>query len=67
MATSTQWYFNSTTPDANTGTGSTSPSIGSGLFALVGGTTSTFASSDANGGSTDPLIGDDSGLNTTGL
>ena len=51
----------------NTGSGNTSPSIGSGLFALVGGTTSTFASGDANGGSTDPLIGDDSGLNTTGF
>ena len=27
----TQWNFNSTTPDANTATGTTAPNIGSGM------------------------------------
>ena len=38
-----QWNFNSTSPDANTATGSTTPSTGSGTATLVGGTTATFA------------------------
>jgi hypothetical protein len=59
----TQWNFNSTTADGNTATGSTNPSIGVGTAALVGGTTGTFASGDASGGSTDPATGDDSGWN----
>ncbi|MBC7939639.1 MAG: PEP-CTERM sorting domain-containing protein [Chitinophagaceae bacterium] len=61
----TQWNFNSPTPDASTGTGSVLPSIGVGTAALTGGTTATFASGDANGGSTDPAVGDDSGWNLT--
>lgn len=61
----TQWNFNSTTADANTATGVTSPSTGTGTVALLGGTTSTFASGDASGGSTDPAVGDDSALNVT--
>ncbi len=61
----TQWNFNSVTPDANTGTGSATPSIGVGSVALVGGTTSTFASGDASGGSTDPAVGDDSAWNVS--
>lgn len=61
----TQWNFNSVTPDAATGTGTTVPAIGSGTASLVGGTTASFASGDASGGSSDPASGDDSGWNTT--
>jgi len=61
----TQWNFNSKTPDANTATGTTDPAIGLGTASLIGGTTATFASGDANGGSTDPATGDDSGWNVT--
>lgn len=63
--TLTQWNFNSTTADANTGTGIILSAIGSGTASLVGGVTSTFASGDASGGSSDPAVGDDSGWNTT--
>ncbi|MGE3843954.1 MAG: hypothetical protein AB7I50_20460 [Vicinamibacterales bacterium] len=62
-ATITQWNFNSVPADASTSSGTTSPSTGSGTAGLIGGTTSTFASGDANGGSTDPATGDDSGWN----
>ena len=61
----TQWNFNSTTPDANTATGTTAPNIGSGTAILFGGTTASFASGDASGGSSDPATGDDSGWNVT--
>jgi len=61
----TQWNFNSTTPDATISTGTLLPSTGLGTFSLVGGTTSTFASGDASGGSSDPATGDDSGLNAS--
>ncbi|GIW75459.1 MAG: hypothetical protein KatS3mg104_0522 [Phycisphaerae bacterium] len=64
-ATITQWNFNSPTPDGNTSTGTTSPSTGSGTATLIGGTTATFASGDASGGSSDPATGDDSGWNVT--
>jgi hypothetical protein len=60
-----QWDFNSNPGDAATGTGILTPSIGAGSLTLVGGTTSTFASGAANGGSTDPNTTDDSGLNVT--
>ena len=64
-----QWNFNSNPADASTGTGSTVASInlvGAGVsVANIGGVTNTFASGDANGGSTDPAIVDDSGYNTT--
>jgi hypothetical protein len=63
-ATITQWNFNSPSPDANTGTGTTSPSLGAGTASVVG-VTSSFASGDASGGSTDPATGDDSGFQTT--
>lgn len=59
------WDFNSVSPDANTSTGTTVPAIGAGTASLAGGTTATFASGDASGGSTDPAIGDDSAWNTT--
>jgi MYXO-CTERM domain-containing protein len=62
----TQWNFNSPIPDAATGTGTTAPSTGSGTLSLLGGITSSFSSGDANGGSSDPASGDDSGLQTTG-
>jgi endonuclease/exonuclease/phosphatase family metal-dependent hydrolase len=58
-----QWNFNSVSADTNVGTGVTSPSIGSGTAALVGGTTATFAT----GSTGDPASagGDNSGWNTT--
>jgi Ca2+-binding RTX toxin-like protein len=62
--TLTQWNFNSNPADANTATGSTTPALGSGSATLVG-TTATFASGDASGGSSDPATGDDSGWNAT--
>lgn len=65
-ATVTQWNFNSTTADASVATGVTTPAIGAGIASLVGSTTATFASGDANGGSSDIASGDDSGWNTTG-
>jgi len=46
----TQWNFNGATA------GTTVPSTGSGIASLVGGTTATFASGTANGGSSDPVI-----------
>lgn len=60
----TQWNFNFGN-DANTGTGTLSPAIGTGTASLVGGATATFASGDASGGSTDPNVGDDSAWNLT--
>ncbi|MFV9503854.1 MAG: ExeM/NucH family extracellular endonuclease [Oscillochloridaceae bacterium umkhey_bin13] len=65
-STITQWNFNSLTPDANTGTGTTDPALGTGTASLVGGTTATFASGSANGGSTDPAgTNDNSGWNVS--
>jgi hypothetical protein len=51
--------------DANTATGTTSPFVGAGSASLIGGITSSFASGDATGGSSDPATGDDSGWQTT--
>ncbi len=62
-ATVTQWTFNSPTADGSTATGTLTPAIGTGTASRVGGTTATFASGDASGGSTDPASGDDSGWN----
>jgi endonuclease/exonuclease/phosphatase family metal-dependent hydrolase len=57
-----QWDFNSTTPDGNTATGTTAPSLGTGTASLIGGTTQAFA----GGSSTDPApSSDNSGWNTT--
>lgn len=61
----TQWDFNSSPADGSTSTGITSPAMGSGIASLVGGTSATFASGDASGGSSDPASGDDSAWNTT--
>jgi len=60
-----QWNFNSVVPDATTSSGTLVPNLGNGTASLVGGTTSTFASGDASGGSSDPATGDDSGWQTT--
>jgi hypothetical protein len=63
--TITQWTFNSVPGDANTATGTTAPEIGTGTASLIGGTTASFASGDASGGSSDPNVGDDSAWNAT--
>ncbi len=65
QTTITQWNFNSNPADGATGTGLTTPSVGSGSASLAGGTTASFNSGDSNGGSTDPASGDDSGWNVT--
>jgi len=65
QTTITQWNFNSNPADASTGTGLTTPSTGTGTASTVGSTSTSFASGDANGGSTDPASGDDSGWNIT--
>ena len=58
-----QWNFNSVPPDANTGTGTTAPAIGTGTASLVGGTTATFATGDTT---LDPApAADNTGWNTT--
>jgi hypothetical protein len=58
-----QWNFNSITPDNNTTTGATTPSIGVGTAALVGGTTATFATGDTT---LDPApAADNTAWNTT--
>lgn len=63
--TITQWNFNSSIPDGDTGTGTTDPSVGSGTAATVGGTTASIASGAASGGSSDPATEDNSGWNTS--
>lgn len=63
QAVVTQWNFNSATPDNNTATGTVLPSVGTGTANLVGGTTATFASGTATGGSSDPALVDNSGWN----
>jgi len=64
--TVTQWNFNSVPSDASSSTGSLVASVGSGVASLVGGTTATFASGNASGGSTDPDTStNDSGWNLT--
>lgn len=62
----TQWNFNSNPGDANLLTGSTTASIGVGNISTIGGTTSSFASGSANGGSSDPASAtDNTGLGLT--
>jgi len=57
-----QWNFNSAVPDANTATGTTSTSAGSGTASLVGGATATYATGDT---ALDPAGStDNSGWNT---
>jgi endonuclease/exonuclease/phosphatase family metal-dependent hydrolase len=58
-----QWNFNSITPDNNTTTGTTTPSVGVGTAALVGGTIATFATGDTT---LDPApAADNTAWNTT--
>lgn len=65
-ATISQWDFNSLPSDNSSGTGTLTPVIGAGTVTLIGGTTSTFASGNASGGSTDPdASNNDSAFNTT--
>jgi|GEM_PF-1385699 len=61
----TQWNFNSLTPDANPSTGVTTPAIGAGTAALAGSVSASFSTADVNGGSMDPVTGDDSGWGIT--
>lgn len=66
--TLTQWNFNgSSATTVPGGSSSPDPSLGFGTASLVGGTTATFASGTANGGSTDPVVTTPSnyGWNTT--
>lgn len=65
QTTITQWNFNSAPPDGNTATGLTTPSTGSGTVTTIGGTTSTFASGSASGGSSDPAASDNSAWNVS--
>lgn len=52
----TQWNFNGTsTSEVPGGTSSPLPAVGSGVAALFGGTTASFASGVASGGSSDPV------------
>ena len=53
----TQWNFNSTTPDSNTGSGVTTPSVGSGTMTL----TSVSQNGYADGSPADPASSDNSG------
>lgn len=62
--TITQWNFNSNPGDASTTTGSLVASIGTGTVSILGGVTQTFASGSSNGGSSDPVTVDDTGLST---
>jgi Lamin Tail Domain len=65
QTTITQWNFNSNPADANTNTCVFTPSTGLGTISLFGGATTTCASGDASGGSTDPNVGDDSAYNAS--
>ena len=59
-----QWNFNSVPADNNTGTGSTSPSVGSGTALAIGGITASFVGGDAT---LDPTpVADNSAWTTTG-
>ena len=58
-----QWNFNSTTPDSNTGTGTTTPSLGSGTASTVGAITTAFFGGDTVADSAPAA--DNSGWSTT--
>lgn len=61
------WTFNSLPTDNAFATGTLIPEMGAGTAGLFGGVTSTFASGNASGGSTDPeLSSNDSGWNLSG-
>jgi hypothetical protein len=65
-ATITQWNFNSVPADASLSTGSNVASVGTGSTLLLSTVTGGFGSGAANGGSSDPVTTDDTGLQTTG-
>lgn len=67
QTTITQWNFNSVPPDASNGTGSTNPSVGSGIMLNIGGTTASFASGTAGTGSSDPAPVDNTGWGITNM
>jgi hypothetical protein len=61
-----RWNFNSTLPDADFSTGTTDPSVGSGIFRFVGGATNLFG--NVGGGTeSDPELDDDSQIRITRL
>lgn len=60
----TQWNFNSAPADTSTSTGSLIASVGAGSLNTLGSVTQTFASGASNGGSSDPVVNDDTGLST---
>lgn len=62
----TLWDFNSVPPDALSSSGTLSPGVGLGTASVVGISTSSFSNADADGGSSDPANGDDSGWQTSG-
>jgi hypothetical protein len=60
------WTFNSLPSDNASNTGTLSAEIGTGTASVFGGATSTFASGNASGGSSDPdATNNDSGWNLT--
>ena len=66
QTTITQWNFNSSPADGNTGTGTTIPSTGSGTLTAISPVTSSFSSGAAGTGSSDPApAADNSGYQTT--
>lgn len=60
-----QWNFNSVAPDASTGTGTLTPSIGSGTVSYVSGAAAAGSGEFAGGSSADPAASDNSGWNTS--
>lgn len=65
--TITQWNFNSVSADNSTSTGSLVASVGTGAISILGGVNQSFASGASNGGSSDPVTIDDTGLGVTGF
>ncbi len=56
----TRWDFNSNPGDANTATGTLTPSTGSGTLSAIGGVTTSFASGGGTSASSDPNTTDNS-------
>lgn len=64
-ATITQWNFNSVPADASLTSGSGVASVGTGSTVFLATVTQGFGSGTANGGSSDPVTVDDTGLQTS--
>jgi autotransporter-associated beta strand protein len=64
LKTIARWDFNSTTPDATSSTGSTTPSVGAGSIAVFGGV-GPVSSTFSGGGSADPASSDNTAFHTT--